>query len=128
MFFYLSFSKHTTPPRETEREKNEAFAYEILTPCIDCLSHKSTGVSFSQKYSMKLTAKLRQTSMCLLVSVYALVCVCVFVCEYVFCSRMGFATAVSRGWGNLVVEVEDAPGAFVEGHCAGEPRGRSAVN
>lgn len=56
------------------------------------------------------------------------VCVCVFVCKYVFCSRMGFATAVSRGWGNLVVEVEDAPEAFVEGHCAGEPRGRSAVN
>lgn len=24
--------------------------------------------------------------------------------------------------------MEDAPGAFVEGHCPGEPRGRSAVN
>lgn len=79
MFFYLSFSKHTTPQEKQRGEKNEAFAYEILTPCIDCLSHKCTGVSFSQKYSMKLTAKLRQTSMCLLVSVYALVCVCVCV-------------------------------------------------
>lgn len=26
---------------------------------------------------------------------------------------MGFATAVSPGWGNLVAEVEDAPRAFV---------------
>lgn len=36
--------------------------------------------------------------------------------------------AVSLGWGNLVAEVEDAPGAFVKGHCPGEPWGRSAVN
>lgn len=41
---------------------------------------------------------------------------------------MGFAMAVSKGWGNLVAEVEDAPGAFVEGHCTTKPRGRSAVN
>lgn len=41
---------------------------------------------------------------------------------------MGFATAVSLGWGNLVAEVEDAPEAFVEGHCPAEPRGRSAVS
>lgn len=41
---------------------------------------------------------------------------------------MGFATAVSPGRGNLVAEVEKAPRAIVEGHCPGEPRGRSAVN
>lgn len=41
---------------------------------------------------------------------------------------MGFSTAVSPGWGNLVAEVVKAPRAFVEGHCPGEPRGRSAVN
>lgn len=27
-----------------------------------------------------------------------------------------------------MAEVEEAPRAFVEGHCPGEPRGRSAVN
>ena len=41
---------------------------------------------------------------------------------------MGFATAVSLGWENLVAEVEDASEDFVEGHSLGEARGRCAIN
>lgn len=122
------FSPSLSTQHPQERQwKNEGFACEILAPLISSLSlspslsfppslSPSTRAPFSQKYSMKMTAKPRQTSMCARTRVY------------VFWRRMGFATAVSLGRGNLVAEVEDAPGAFVEGHCPGEPRGRSAVN
>lgn len=68
---FSSLSLSTQHPQERHRE-NEGFAYEILAPLIECLSRKSTGVSFSQKYSMKMTAKPRQTSMCVCVRAYAL--------------------------------------------------------
>lgn len=51
--------------------------------------------------------------------------VCVELCVFYI---MEFAAVVSMRCWNQVSEVEDAPKAFVEGHCGREPLGRSAVN
>lgn len=119
---FLSFSKCTTPPRETV-EKWRICLWNSSGSYWMSFSLKSTGASFSQKYSMKMTAKPRQTSMCSCNCVYILCCVSVC-----FAGEWDLLRLSPYGWGNLVAEVEDAPGAFVEGHCPREPRGRSAVN
>lgn len=81
MFFLSPVSFSLSTQHAPERQcKNEGFAYEILAPLIECLSlsqkhERGAGASFSQKYSMKMTAKPRQTT-CACICVYAL-CVCV---------------------------------------------------
>lgn len=106
----------------TQTRKMEGFAF--LSIHIGYLLKKEEQSSSSQKYRMRMTAKPRKHQ-----SVHTVVhgCVCFF-CFLFFLERMGFSTTVSPGWWNLVVEVVDALRAFVEGHCAGEPRGRRAVS
>lgn len=82
-------SPSTQHPQERrwrkEKKKKDGFAYEILAPLIECISlHRSLSLSlssikvpFSQKYSMKMTAKPSQTSACVCVRAYARACVCV---------------------------------------------------